>query len=97
MAFIDDVKQRLRISHNKLDGDLTAVVSAARAELIRVGVDATLAASESDPLIVEAVKTYCQYNFTDDDKARDGYFSSWVTQVDGLRKSAGYMRDPDAE
>jgi len=97
MAFIDDIKQRLRISHNKLNDDLTATVAAARAELVRVGVDSTLAASESDPLIVEAIKTYCQYGFTDDEKAREGYWNSWVTQVDGLRKSSGYMRDRDAE
>ena len=97
MAILDDVKQRLRISHNKLNDDLTATIAAARAELVRVGVDSTMAASDSDPLIVEAVKTYCQYGFTDDDKAREGYWNSWVTRVDGLRKSMGYMRNNDAE
>ena len=97
MAFIDDVKARLRISHTKLDGDLADTIAAARAELVRIGVDPTLATSESDPLIVEAVKTYCQHGFTDDEKAREDYWSSWVTQVDGLRKSEMYKRSDDAE
>ncbi len=98
MAFLDDVKTALRITHNKLNDDLTAKIQAAREELIRIGVDETKAASETDPLIVEAVKTYVQYKYTDDEKAQEGYWNSWVTQVDGLRKSTGYMRsESDAE
>jgi len=95
MAFLDDVKTALRITHNKLNSDLTNKIAAARAELIRIGVDSTVAASESDPLVVEAVKTYCQYQYTDDEKAKDGYWDSWVTQADALRKSAGYKADAE--
>ena len=36
--------------------------------------------------------------YTDDEKAQEGYWNSWVTQVDALRKSTGYMRsESDAE
>lgn len=97
MALLDDVKKRLRISHSKLDSDLLATIEAARHELVRVGVETEKAASDSDPLIVEAIKTYCQHGFTDDVKEKEGYWNSWVTQVDGLRKSIIYSRHYDAE
>ena len=96
MALINDVKTRLRISHDKLDGDLEQAIAAARSELARVGVDVD-ATLDSDPLIVEAIKTYCQHGFTDDVKEKEGYWKSWETQVDGLRKSRTYMRSRDAE
>lgn len=91
-TFLDDVKQRLRVTHNKLDADFTAQISAARDELERVGVDSTTASSESDPLITEAVKTYVQYKNAPDPKEADGFWMSWITQVDGIRKSRTYRR-----
>lgn len=95
MAILDDVKTALRITHNKLDSDITAKISSARAEMVRVGVDSTKAASDSDALVTEAIKTYVQYKYTDDSKAMENYYNSWVVQVDGLRKSSDYMRDDD--
>ncbi len=92
MAFLDDVKERLRITHNKLDGDISAQISAAQDELVRIGVDSTLAASEADPLVVEAVKTYVQYKNAPDPKEADNLWSSWITQADGIRKAATYRR-----
>lgn len=92
-TFLDSVKVVLRITHTKLDDDLTAKIQAAQAELIRLGVDSSKANALTDPLIVEAVKTYMQYLYTDDDKAKENYYNSWVTQVDGLRKSTGYMKE----
>lgn len=97
MALIDDVKKRLRISHDKLDSDLTAAISAARSEMVRIGIKPS-AANGEDPLVEEAIKTYVQYKFSSDDKAVEGYFKSWETQVDGLRKSSGYRKAaPNAE
>ena len=92
MAFIDDVKERLRITHNKLDGDISAQISAAQDELVRIGVDSTLAASEADPLVVEAVKTYVQYKNAPDPKEADNLWNSWITQADGIRKARPYRR-----
>lgn len=92
-TFLDDVKVALRITHTKLDADLTAKIAAARDELVRLGVAEWRAASADDPLIVEAIKTYCQHKYTDDEKAQEGYWNSWVTQVDALRKSSNYMKE----
>jgi len=91
-TFLDKVKQRLRITHNKLDDDLSAEISAARDELQRIGVDAAMAASEDDPLITEAVKTYVQYKNAPDPKEADNLWASWITQADGIRKARTYRR-----
>lgn len=87
---LDAVKQRLRISHAKLDPDILRTIETAKAELIRLGVLALKANDANDPLIMEAIVTYCQREFTDDDKKYEMYTKSWETQVDGLRKSKGY-------
>lgn len=92
MAFLDDVKERLRITHKKLDGDISAQISAAQQELTRVGVDSTLAASEDDPLVTEAVKTYVQYKNAADPKEAENFWNSWITQADGIRKANPYRR-----
>ena len=90
MAFIDDVKVALRISHTKLDAEVAAVIDEAEDELERVGIDAA-AILTTDPLISAAIKTYCKYSFASDMKMRDGFFKSWEYQLDCLRKSTGYM------
>lgn len=92
MSIIDQIKTALRISHNKLDSELEARISAARAEMVRVGVEEAIANDDDDPLVLDAVKTYCQYAFTDDEKKREGFYNSWVCQIDGLRKSRSYRR-----
>lgn len=90
MAFIDDVKVALRISHTKLDAEIAAVIEEAEDELARLGVDEAKIVT-TDPLISAAIKTYCKYSFASDMKMREGFFKSWEYQADCLRKSTGYM------
>lgn len=94
MAFIDDVKKALRISHTKLDTEIQATIDEAKAELARLGI-AEAAIVETDSLISAAIKTYCKYSFASDMKMRDGFFLSWQYQIDCLRKSTGYGVDTD--
>lgn len=91
MALIDTVKIALRINHDYLDDDLEETIAAAQAELVRVGVDETIAASETDSLIVAAVKTYCGMVYNDDPKIKEGFMTSWQYQLENLRRSTGYM------
>lgn len=90
MAILDEVKLDIRISHNKLDSSIAAYIDAAKAEMARAGIISS-AIVETDPLISEAIKTYCKYKFASDMKMREGFFLSWEYQVDCLRKSTGYM------
>lgn len=84
---LDKVKLALRISHDLLDGDINDTIEVARAEMIRSGVSKGYANS-NHPLVENAIKTYCLYVYSNDDKKTQGYFDSWQYQLDNIRKSA---------
>lgn len=90
MALIDDVKLRLRITTNALDADINGVIEAGKAELKRLGLDATKVDLATDPLIVEAIKSYCSYQFMDDVNKKAEYRKGWETQSEALSLSSGY-------
>lgn len=82
----DKVKLALRISHNLLDSEIADVITSARAELVRAGVDSVWA--EGDEEIVEtAIKTYALAYYASDDKDANRYQESFQYQCDCLRKS----------
>lgn len=92
---LEKIKIALRISHNKSDGDITDNIAFATQEMTRLGIDTTKTITVDDvetmdPLIYTAIKTYCQYAFTSDPKAKEGYLESWSYQLDCLRKTSGY-------
>lgn len=84
---LEKIKLALRISHNYLDNDIISTIKTARSEMMRAGVPIELAENEDNELVDMAIKTYCQYIYTSDDKAVDRYLASWQYQVDCLRKS----------
>lgn len=84
---LKEVKLALRISHNLLDSDIQSTIDVARAELIRSGVSKELANSDN-VLIKSAIKTYCLFVYSNDDKKTQGFFDSWQYQLDNLRKSS---------
>lgn len=84
---LKEVKLVLRISHNLLDSDIQSTIDVARAELIRSGVSKELANSDN-VLIKSAIKTYCLFVHSNDDKKTKGFFDSWQYQLDNLRKSS---------
>jgi len=86
MAIIDKVKLALRISTSALDAEITDQIKAAKEELIRAGVPATVVSSEGD-LVVLAVKTFTLANMCDDDKDATRYEESFRYQMDNLRKT----------
>lgn len=86
---LEKVKLALRISHDALDSDIENTIDAARAELVRSGVSKEKANS-NDVLVENAIKTYCLFVYTNDDKRAQGFFESWQYQLDNLRKSSEY-------
>ena len=79
----------LRINHGRLDADIEQTISAARAELLRVGVSED-AVNGDYPLVTDTIKTYVIRAYTSDPVKYDAYGLAWQTQVDGLRKSTTY-------
>lgn len=86
MTMLEKVKKALRISHDYLNEDIEDTINTARAELIRSGVDKAIAEGDSD-LVQMAIKTYCLFVYSDDQKKTDGYWKSWQYQLDCIRKS----------
>lgn len=60
MALLDDVKLALRIKTDKFDAELTNKIQAAQLDL---GVAGVVVPSEIDPLVEEAITTYCKMMF----------------------------------
>ncbi len=87
---VEEIKTVLRISHNKLNGEIESNIEIAKAEMVRVGVLKGKAEDETDPLIKQAIKTYCQKEMLTDDKKVERCEKSWLYQIDNLRKSKGY-------
>lgn len=87
----DKVKLALRISHNLLDGEIADVITSARQELIRAGVNADVVnetAEDVDAELVEtAIKTYALEYYTRDVNEAKRYAESFQYQCDSLRKT----------
>lgn len=85
-TIVDKVKLALRISHNLLDAEISDVVTSARQELIRAGVNETIANSDRE-IVQTAIKTYALQYYASDVKEADRYGESFRYQCDCLRKS----------
>ena len=85
-TIFDKVKLALRISHNLLDGEINDVITSARDELVRAGVDSELAYSDEE-LIQTAIKTYALAYYSSDSKDAERFNQSFYYQCDCLRKS----------
>ena len=82
----DKVKLALRISHNLLDAEISDVITSARMELKRAGVDSEKADGD-DEIIETAIKTYALAYYASDVKDAERYQESFKYQCDCLRKS----------
>ena len=88
-TILEKVKAKLRITHTKLDDDITDTIAASKKEMERAGIIPT-AIVESDILILDAIEVYCLYKYAKDEQTKDGFFLSWQYQLDCLRKSKNY-------
>ena len=88
MALLDDVKLYLRISHTLLDSEIADVIASARFEMIRAGVDETVANATTGEtgLVDQAIKTYVKAYYSEP-KDAEKYSESFKYQLDNLRKS----------
>lgn len=82
----DKVKLALRISHNLLDSEISDVITSARLELKRAGVDSEKAEGDAEN-VETAIKTYALAYYSSDVKDAERYQESFKYQCDCLRKS----------
>ncbi|MFQ7298305.1 MAG: head-tail connector protein [Clostridium sp.] len=71
---LEKVKLALRIKSNSLDLEIQDLIESAKADLNISGVKNL---DEEDPLIIQAVKTYCKANFGLDNKDSEKYQKSY--------------------
>lgn len=80
------VKLALRISHNYLDSEITDVIASGRQDMIRAGVEESVA-NGSTELVETALKTYALAYFAGATAEADKYNESFRYQLDCIRKS----------
>lgn len=102
MALLDKVRQACRVTTGTFDGELTDLIREALADIGITDVDETkLVTTTTDPLIEQAVKTYCKINFGYATLSNDQYArlkASYDEQKSQLLMSSKYTNwgDPNA-
>lgn len=59
MITAEQVRKKMRISHSRMDDDITSNIEAARLDMGRVGIDP----GADDALVDKAVELYCKAQF----------------------------------
>lgn len=71
---LNKIKLALRIKNNAFDVEIYELIESAKLDLKYSGVDLV---NEDDPLIAQAIKTYCKANFGLDNKDSEKYQLSY--------------------
>ena len=83
---LEKIKISLRITTNAFDGEITDLINAALADLSIAGVTTT---TETDPLVIMAVTTYCRVHFGEPPDF-DRLKKSYDNQKAQLQTATGY-------
>lgn len=86
-ATLEKVKAFIRISHNKLDRDITDDIDGCLADLRAHGI---VYKDDTDPLILNAVKLYCKAIYIDDIQKGAEYNRRYKELRDCLKVAEGY-------
>ena len=100
MGMLEKVKLAMRVTHTKLDDEISENIIAAQDEMERAGVPQDITGEpENYPLVARAIKTYCLSMAALDQNQAEKYMMSFQYQVDCLRKSSIYekLEESDAE
>ncbi len=84
---LEKIKMRLRLMTDAYDSEITDLINAACADLGVVGVDAE--STTADPLLIQAIATYCRLHFGQPDDY-DRLKASYDEQKAQLISCTGY-------
>lgn len=93
-GLLQKIKTSLRISHSKLDDDVTDSIEACLRDLKVCGVQVTGA---TDPLILNAIKLYCKAAYTDDTGKAAAYQERYDALKSCLMMAEGYRAEVAAD
>jgi len=91
MAFLAEMRQRLRIVDRDFDGELRDLIEAAREELQLAGISRKSANNERDAMITSAIATYIKAEFGLDAKEQPDYRESFEMKRKKLAMSGKYL------
>lgn len=92
MALRDDIKTSLRVSSDKVDAEVDALIFAAFADMRRVGVgESLLDEADPHPLVRMAVMCYAKASFGYDNSEAPRFQESYRQIVCDLMNSKGSM------
>jgi hypothetical protein len=84
---VGKIKDDQRITHSRLDDDISDTIDACLADLTACGVKAP---DETDPLILSAIKLYCRAQATDDVNKGAAYMQRYDKLKACLQMAEGY-------
>lgn len=87
---LDEIRKALRKTSTTLDDEILTNIRVARAEMLRAGVHPALAENPADVLVNNAIKDFCLWKMTSDEKLAERYGEVWRFDLDDLRKSYSY-------
>lgn len=91
---LDKVRQALRITHEKLDDELQDVINACVYDLLVAGIKKI---DENDPLIQQAVKTYCKAEYEQDVNKANRLTQAYVSLKISLSLCGDYTEEVVAD
>lgn len=91
MALFDDIKTVLRVKSNALDSEVSMLIEAAKADMIRVGVRQELVNPDDEadlnPLVKQAIACYAKASFGYDNSEASRFARSYRQTVTDLMNS----------
>lgn len=97
MAILDTVRLALRWKSTALDTEIQRYIDWSRAEIERAGVPHDIAVSTTDSLIIDCIVQGCMMNLSTDERIREAANTSFLYQLDNLRKHTWPEPEPDPE
>lgn len=97
-AYLAKIRRGVRIqTDTDFDAELTDIIEECRLDLQAVGVTSGKATSETDSLILGAVRSFARWKFPVSEKAAEQNREDYMTQRDELRRRTGYAEAYDVE
>lgn len=83
----EKIKKSLRISHDLLDDDIQDLIDAAK---MKMAISGVFVIDDNDPLVIEAIKTYCKGHIGLMNDEAERYQMSFQSQVEHLALTGDY-------
>ena len=96
MALIDKVKLSLREDGTALDDDIMDTIDACKSDLELSGVLESKI-TESDPLVVRAIKLYCKSEYSSDETESTRYRNNYESLKIHMCLSSDYTTETDGD